>query len=163
MTPTGLEQLLRDFYVDRLGLLMRHEAAARLVTDYDVNNAYQYIISREETHISWLQHALLNEGHAFPPDPARPSLTPTRKGADVVRELAGEDDRGNQQFVDTWRDRIEQLTNARHKGMLRVILGEMLEHRRIFEQAAEGRTDIIGKALDIHVRRGKVLADRWVE
>jgi hypothetical protein len=163
VTPGDLQQLLRDFYVDRLALLMRHEAAARLVTDYDVNNAYQYIISREETHVSWLQHALFDDGHEFPPDPAAQPLAPTRKGADVVRELAGEDARGNQQFVERWRDRIEHVSNARHKGMLQVILGEMLEHRRIFEQAGEGRTDIIGKALDIHVRRGKVLAERWVE
>ena len=67
VTPTELQQLLREFYLERLALLMRHEAAARLVTDYDVNNAYQYIISREETHVSWLQHALLDVGAAFPP------------------------------------------------------------------------------------------------
>jgi hypothetical protein len=163
VTPTDLQQLLRDFYVERLALLMRHEAAARLVTDYDVNNAYQNIISREETHVAWLQRALFDEGHEFPPDPPPVSVSPSRKGADVVRELAGEDARSNQQFVDAWRDRIEQVTNARHRGMLRVILGEMLEHRRIFEQASEGRTDILGKALDIHVRRGKVLTARWVE
>jgi hypothetical protein len=39
----------------------------------------------------------------------------------------------------------------------------MLEHQRIFQQSADGRTDIIGKALDIHERRGKVLSTRWVE
>jgi len=32
-------------------------------------------------------------------------------------------------------DRVEQVSDARHRGMLRVILGEMLEHRRLFEQA----------------------------
>jgi hypothetical protein len=142
---------------------MRHEAGARLVTDYDVNNAYQYIISREETHISWLQHAIVDLGGPIPDDPSLPTVTTTRKGNDVVLELSGEDARCNQQFVDAWRDRIEQVTNARHHGMLRVILGEMLEHTRIFEQAADGRTDIIGKAMDIHERRGKVLATRWVE
>jgi hypothetical protein len=163
VTSSELQQFLRDFYVERLALLMRHEAAARLVTDYDVNNAYQYIISREETHISWLQHALFNEGHEFPPDPAPQALATTAKGADVVRALAGEDARRNEAFVETWRDRVEHVTNARHQGMLRVILGEMLEHRRIFEQASEGRTDVIGKALDIHTRRGKVLTTRWVE
>ena len=30
--------------------------------------------------------------------------------------------------------------NARHKGMLKVILGEMLEHKRLFDQAAAGNT-----------------------
>lgn len=163
MTPTELQELLRDFYLERLALLMRHEAAARLVTDYDVNNAYQYIISREETHVSWLQHALLDSGGALPPDPAAPSATTTRKGTDAVLELAGQDARGNQQFVDKWRERVDHVTDARHRGMLRVILGEMLEHQRLFAQAAEGRTDIIGTALPMHVRRGKVLATRWVE
>jgi hypothetical protein len=163
VTPAELQQLLRDFYADRLALLLRHEAAARLISDYDVNNAYQYVINREETHISWLQHALMDEAHELPPDPDAPSLTTSRKGDDAVRELAGNDARANQHFVEKWRDRIEQVTNARHRGMLRVILGEMLEHQRMFQQASEGRTDIIGKAMDIHERRGKVLSTRWVE
>jgi hypothetical protein len=163
VTPSELQTLLRDFYVERLALLMRHEAAARHVTDYDVNNAYQYIISREETHVAWLQRALLAEGCEFPPDPAPISLTSPGKGADAVRELASRDARANQEFDDRWRERIDQVSNARHKGMLRVVLGEMLEHRRLFEQAGEGRTDIIGRAMDIHERRGKVLSTRWVE
>ena len=45
---------------------MRHEDVAALVTDYDINNAYQYIIAREETHLSWLQHALLDLGAPLP-------------------------------------------------------------------------------------------------
>jgi hypothetical protein len=80
-----------------------------------------------------------------------------------VLELAANDARGNVAFVTKWRDRIGQVTNARHKGMLGVVLGEMLEHRRLFEQASEGRTDIIGRALPINERRGKVLDTRWVE
>jgi hypothetical protein len=55
------------------------------------------------------------------------------------------------------------VTNARHQGMLRVVLGEMLEHARLFEQAAEGRTDIIGTSLSIHTRRGEVIGTRWIE
>jgi hypothetical protein len=162
VTPTELQQLLRDFYLERLALLIRHEAAARLIGDYDVNNAYQYMIGREETHISWLQHALVDLGAEIPADPAAPTVTTSRKGDDAVADLTGEDARLNQQFIDKWRGKIEHVTNARHQGMLRVILGEMLEHRRLFEQASEGRRDIIGKSMDIHVRRGKVLADRWV-
>ena len=160
MTPNELQQLIRDFYAGRLALLLQHEAAARLIGDYDVNNAYQYIINREETHVSWLQHALVDLGAAVPADPAAPEVS--ARGKDVVADLSGADARANQQFVDTWRDRIEHVTNARHKGMLRVILGEMLEHKRIFEQAAAGRRDIIGKPLDIHERRGSVLPTRWV-
>lgn len=163
MTPTGLQQLLEQFYVERLALLLRHEAAARLVTDYDVNNAYQYIISREETHISWLQHAVVDLGGQIPPDPPRPNVTTSRKGNDAVLELAADDARTNRQFVDKWTDTIEQVTNARHKGILRVILGEMVEHERIFEQSSQGRTDITGKAMAIHTRRGQVMATRWIE
>ena len=163
MTSTDLQTLLREFYLDRLALLMRHESSARFVSDYDVNNAYQYVISREETHVSWLQHALLAVGLEIPADPARPDIKPTRKGNDAVLELAGDDARGNQQFVDKWRSRVESVTNARQKGMLAVVLGEMLEHQRLFAQASEGRTDIIGTALAINERRGKVIDRRWIE
>ena len=163
MTPTELQGLVREFYLERLALLLQHEASARYISDYDVNNAYQYIIAREETHVSWLQHALLDLGSTVPADPARPEIKPTRKGNGAVLELSSTDGRDNQRFVELWRPRVEQVTNARHKGMLEVILGEMLEHARLFEQASEGRTDIIGTALPINTRRGTVLGTRWIE
>jgi hypothetical protein len=163
VTPTDLQSLIRDFYLERVALLMQHEASARYVSDYDVNNAYQYVIAREETHVSWLQHALLDLGAAIPGDPTPPTVSRPSKGSDAVRTLSATDGRGNQGFVDKWRDRVEEVTHARHKGMLRVILGEMLEHRRLFEQAAEGRTDIIGTHLAINERRGKVIDTRWIE
>ena len=163
MTPTDLQALIREFYLERLTLLMQHEEAARYVGDYDVNNAYQYVIAREETHISWLQHALLDVGQPIPSDPTRPSVKPTRKGNDAGLEMSSLDARANQRFVEKWRDRVEGVSNARHKGMLRVVLGEMLEHLRLFEQASEGRTDIIGTHLAINERRGKVIDTRWIE
>ena len=127
-----------------------------------MNNAYQYIINREETHVSWLQHALLDLQAPIPADPARPSVAVPGKG-DAWKPLAGEDARANQQFVDTWRPRVEDVTNARHKGMLKVVLGEMLEHTRLFNQAAAGRTDLIGTHLPINERRGVVANTRWME
>ena len=163
MTPTDLQTLLREFYLDRLALLMRHESSARFVSDYDVNNAYQYVINREETHVSWVQQALLAVGQEIPKDPAIPDIKPSRKGNDAVLELASGDAQANQQFVDRWRSRVDKVTNARHKGMLGVVLGEMLEHQRLFAQASEGRTDIIGTALAINERRGKVIDRRWIE
>ena len=163
MTPTDLQTLLREFYLDRLALLMRHESSARFVSDYDVNNAYQYVINREETHVSWVQQALLAIGQEIPKDPAVPDIKPSRKGNDAVLELASGDAQANQQFVDRWRSRVDKVTNARHKGMLGVVLGEMLEHQRLFAQASEGRTDIIGTALAINERRGKVIDRRWIE
>ena len=159
---TDLQQLVRDFYLARLALLMRHEDVARRVSDYDINNAYQYVISREETHVSWLQHALMNLQSPIPPDPTRPALPPAVKG-EGWRSLAAEDARANQQFVETWRPKVEGVTHARHKGMLKVILGEMLEHKRLFDQAAAGRDDLIGTHLSINERRGVVASTRWME
>lgn len=163
MNPAELLQLLRDFYLERVALLIQHESAARFVSDYDVNNAYQYIISREETHVSWLQHALLELGAQIPPDPKVNPVSASRKRDDAYLEIAERDARANHDFVTKWRDRVEGVSNARHQGMLRVVLGEMIEHQRLFAQAAEGRTDIIGTALPINERRGKVIDRRWIE
>jgi hypothetical protein len=157
-----LSHLLRDFYPARLTLLMRHEDVARHVDDYDVNNAYQNIIGREETHVSWLQHALLDLQAPIPPDPARAAVPAPGKGAGW-KALAAEDSRANQEFVDAWRPRVETVTHARHKGMLKVVLGEMLEHRRLFDQAAAGRADLMGSHLAINARRGVVADTRWME
>jgi hypothetical protein len=37
------------------------------VSHYDFNNTYQYVISREETHLSWLQTALAEYHAVIPP------------------------------------------------------------------------------------------------
>ena len=161
MTPSDLQTLIRACYLERVALLMRHEEVARHVSDYDINNAYQYIISREETHLSWLQQALLHLGGAIPADPPRPAVDAPGKG-DAWKGLAAEDARANAAFVATWRPRVEQVTNARQGGMLGVMLGEMLEHKRLFDQAAAGNTDLIGTHLPINERRGSVLGTRWI-
>jgi hypothetical protein len=160
VSAPDLADLIRDFYLERVALLMRHEDVAVTITDYDINNAYQYIIAREQTHLSWLQHALLDLGAPMPEDPAR-AAAPAVKG-DAWKPLAADDAKANIQFVEKWRPRMETITNARHKGMLNVILGEMLEHKRLFDQAAEGRRDLIGKSLDINDHSGKVMTARFV-
>ena len=160
MSEQTLAELVRDFYLERVSLLMRHEDVAQLITDYDINNAYQYIIAREETHLSWLQHALLDLGATLVGDPSRgPKLS--AKG-DAWKWMAGDDARSNAQFVDKWRPRVEGVSNARHKGMLKVILGEMLEHKRLFDQAGQGRRDLIGTSLEINDHSGKVMTARFV-
>jgi hypothetical protein len=50
----------------RLGLLQRHEASARVVNHYDFNNAYQYILSREETQVGWLRSVVEEQGLTMP-------------------------------------------------------------------------------------------------
>jgi hypothetical protein len=49
--------LLQDFYREKLTMLLRHQAGARLVGQYDQNNTYQYIVNREETELSWVGKA----------------------------------------------------------------------------------------------------------
>ena len=159
VTEQPLAELVRDVYLERVGLLMRHEDVAQHITDYDINNAYQYIIAREQTHLSWLQHALLDLGAPLVNDPARGPVL-SAKG-DAWKSFASEDAASNARFVEKWRDKIESVSNARHKGMLKVILGEMLEHKRIFDQAAIGRRDLIGKSLEINDHTGDVMANRW--
>jgi Mn-containing catalase len=161
VTNPELVDLLMAFLHERTALLLRHEEVAKQVSDYDVNNTYQYIVNREETHVSWLQHAILDLGAQIPAEPSRPTVA-AGKG-DAWKSLAAEDARANQDFVATWRAKVDDITHARHKGMLKVLLGEMLEHKRFFDQAAAGRTDLLGVALAINQHSGSVIATRWVE
>jgi Mn-containing catalase len=160
VSAPSLADLIRDFYLERVAQLMRHEDVAVTVTDYDINNAYQYIIAREQTHLSWLLHALLDLGAPQPADPARGAALQVK--GDGWKSLAGQDAAGNAQFVETWRPKVEEVSHARHKGMLKVILGEMLEHKRLFDQAAQGRRDLIGTSLEINDHSGDVMTTRFV-
>ena len=160
MSEANLSDLIRDFYLERVTLLMRHEDVAQTITDYDINNAYQYIIAREQTHLSWLQHALIDLGAPAVNDPSR-GATLSAKG-DAWKSLAGEDAGSNAKFVEKWRAKIDDVSNARHKGMLKVILGEMLEHKRLFDQAAAGNKNLIGTSLAINDHSGDVMSVRFV-
>ena len=67
-------------------------------------------------------------------------------------------------FVERWRPRVDQMSDARHAKMLRVILGEILEQQRFFAQALEGRTDLLGRRADVlGPAHGEVLSTRWIE
>lgn len=158
MKPTELLALLQECYAARLALMLRHQAVARHVGHFDLNNTYQYVIAREETHLSWLRTAIEELGGRAPEEGSEPSLG----GSIDTSERIAEDARSADTFVADWRDRIEQVTNARHRGMLRVILGETLEHQRFFEQAAAGRDDLLGRRLDAGARRGAVIGTRWL-
>lgn len=158
-----LLQLLQECYREKLALLKRHEAVARAVAQYDANNTYQYIINREETHLSWLSSAIDTFGAAPESGGPDPEVA-AEKGRDAWRRLSEADARDAHAFVDRWRPRVEAMTNARHRGMLRVILGEMLEQKRFFEQAAAGNLDLLGRRdAAVGARVGEVLPTRWVE
>jgi hypothetical protein len=158
-----LLSLLVEFYRDKLTILLSHRAGATLIRQYDVNNTYQYLVNRDETHLSWVAQAIADLGANVPEVPPEPDRR-TAAAIDAARTIPEEDARDAQAFVDRWRLRVDAMTNARHRGMLRVILGEMLEQKRSFEQALAGRTDLLGRRTeDVGPRVGEVLPTRWLE
>jgi len=162
--PADLLSLLVDVHRDKLALYGRHEAGARAVGDYDFNNTYQYIVAREDVQLSWLRAAIEEMGGTAPAEAVGVLPVPERGPNDEApREVFADDARLEQAFVDRWRERTEQVSNARQQGMLRVVVGEALEHKRFFEQAAAGRTDLLGRHMDGVENRGRVLNARWVE
>ena len=79
------------------------------------------------------------------------------------RTILDDDSRHLGAFVQKWRTRLERVTHARHANMLKVILGESIEYQRLFEQAAAGFEDLLGRRTAPGPRIGGVLATRWVE
>jgi hypothetical protein len=162
-----LKKFLTDVAGERLALLQRHEASARVVGHYDFNNTYQYVVAREETHLSWLQTALAELGAALPqstlPLPSPDAPAGKKDQGSAYREILVADAKFLGAFVARWRDRVATVTHARHRTMLGVVLGESLEHQRLFEQAAAGSEDVIGRRTGGVARVGAVLPDRWQE
>jgi hypothetical protein len=160
---TGSLDLLQEFHRDKLASLVRHLSTARIVAQYDANNAYQYVIAREDVQLAWVGEAIVALGGAVRDEAAAASARPP-SGAGVTAAAVAEDVRAAQEFVDRWRPRIETMDDARYRGMLRIIIGETLEHKRFFEQALAGRTDLLGLRSDaVGARVGTVLPTRWIE
>ena len=152
--------LLSEFYTEKLASVLQHQANARLIRTYDANNTYQYVINREEVQLAWLAKAIADGGGTVP-DAASAPATPAKKDAQA---LFNDDVRSAQAFLDRWRPRVEALEHARHRAMLRVILGETREQQRFFEQALAGRTDLLGKrGTAAGPAMGEVLPARWIE
>jgi hypothetical protein len=160
----SLPQLV-EFYQDKLRALLRHQAHARLIGQYDANNTYQYIVNREDVQLTWVAAAITDAGGTVPDAPAEGADTPAAtKAADAARRIFEADRLDAQAFLDRWRPRVEAITNARHRGMLRVILGETREQQRFFEQALAGRTDLLGRRAGVDGEAiGEVLPARWIE
>jgi hypothetical protein len=163
-----LQQLLTDLAAERVALIERHEAGARVVSHYDFNNTYQYVIAREETHLGWLGTALTELGAVLPKASASmpvPAIGKVDKKVEpaVFKSILDDDARTLGAFVQKWRPQVEALTHARHRTMLNVVMGESLEHQRLFMQAAAGFEDLLGKRTGGVARVGGVLPARWQE
>jgi hypothetical protein len=157
--------VLQEFYREKLEALLRHQAGARLIRQYDANNTYQYVINREDTQLSWVAAAIIDLGGEVPADSSEPARGQSSDGPAARAQAVFAEDAGDaQSFVDRWRPRAEAMSDARHRRMLQVILGEALEQKRFFEQALAGRTDLLGlRSEQVGPRVGEVLATRWVE
>jgi len=164
-----LRSLLTAITADRVALIERHEAGARAVSNYDFNNAYQYVIAREETHLSWLRAALEELSLPMPSAASEIPVPPVgpkagkNAAAAAYSDILSDDARHLVAFVERWRPRVATVTHARHRTMLGVLLGESVEHQRLFEQAAAGMEDVIGKRTIGAERVGAVLPERWQE
>ena len=143
MKPAELAAVLREFHREKLALRERHVAVAREVADYEFNNTYQYIIAREDMQLGWLEAALAELG-ATPDQVGEPAL-PRRGKKDSFMPLIQQDTSEAAEFVNRWRPRLDAVTHARHRGMMHVILGETMEHKRFFDQMIAGRDDLLGR------------------
>jgi hypothetical protein len=160
---TELLPLLQEFHREKLEMLLRHEAGARRIAQYDVNNTYQYIINRDEVQLTWLEKAIAGLGGTVL-EPTEPQRSISGKGPEAARHVLEEDARDSQAFVDRWRPRIETMANARQGKMLGLVLGETLEQKRFFDQALAGRTDLLGRrGASLGPSHGEVLSTRWIE
>jgi hypothetical protein len=159
----SLAALLSALAGDRLTLLARHEAAARVVAHYDFNNTYQYVIAREDTHLAWLSEALADCAATLPSLSVRleDPVAPRGSKAEAFRDILLEDARHLKAFGERWQRRVEAIPQARLRLMLGVVLGESREHLRLFEQAAAGFEDVLGRRTAGAPRIGGVLPSRW--
>jgi len=159
VTPPELLQFLQDFYRETLTLVQDRQVNARSVADYNANNAYQQVLGRQDVHLSWLADAIAALGGAAssPGQSQDDALTSSQGNVTLLIEA---DERHQTAFLERWTPRVRAVTNARHRKMLELILGEMAEHLRIIQQALTGQADVMGRSSAGKVLRGTVMAAR---
>jgi hypothetical protein len=157
VTPSELLEFLKDFHKDTLELFNARQRNARSVAAYDANNGYQQVLGRQEVHLRWLEDAIaaLGESVSESPDQGDGKLPTPNSRALIERDAASQ-----KAFIDRWTAPSAAVTNARHRKMLALILGEMREHLRVLQQAAESRSDLLGRHADGKVLRGSVMPAR---
>ena len=159
MTPPELLAFLQAFHLDTLQLMLARQANARSVAAYDANNAYQQVLGRQDVHLRWVADAITSLGGlvADPPTGEVPNPIAQKNQA---RQLLEADAQAQREFLKRWEQRVPEVTNARHGKMLELIIGEMREHSRLFQQALDGRTDLLGRHADGKVLSGEVMPAR---
>jgi hypothetical protein len=157
VNPAELLSFLNDCYRDTLELFKTRQTNAQSVAAYDANNGYQQILGRQEIHLQWLRDAIAALGGTAADSLDQVSGKASREAA---RSIIDADAAGQKAFIDQWAPRIATVTNARHRKMLELILGEMKEHLRVLQQAAESRSDLLGRHSDGKILRGTVMAAR---
>jgi hypothetical protein len=161
MKTAEVVDVVREFHREKLAIRERHVGVATAVSHYDFNNTYQYIIARDDMHVAWLEAALADLGAA--PEVVAPFTLPARGKKESFLPLVAEDAREAQAFVDRWRPRVADVADARHRGVMQVILGETLEQKRFFDQMAAGREDLLGRRTGGETTGNGVLPVRWVQ
>jgi hypothetical protein len=157
VSPAELQVFLNDFHRETLELFKARQTNAQSVAAYDANNGYQQVLGRQEVHLQWLRDAIAALGGTVADTPDQVSGKASTETAKSIIET----DAANQKaFVDRWTPQIATVTNARHRKLLELILGEMKEHLRVLQQAAESRADLLGRHSDGKVLRGSVMAAR---
>jgi len=114
--------------------------------------------------VTWVIDAITDLGGE--PEEGRPQFAApsgkSGKGKDAERTVIAADRDAAARFIEKWRGRLDALPNARPRIMLHVILGEVAEHKRFFDLALAGRTDLLGRRADGAGTGGGVLATRWL-
>jgi len=162
VTSTELQTLLQDLYRDKLALRDRHVAGAQHVPGYEFNNTYQYVINREELHLGWLRSALADAGATVPESATSPDV-PAGRGDARQLAIAADDAQRLAAFLEKWTARAGAVTQARHRKMIDLMLGETREQQRFFEQMTAGRDDLLGRRHRNAGTGGGVMPVRWLE
>ncbi len=158
-----LIELHRDKFIER----QRHVAVAKLVSDYEFNNAYQYLINREDEHLTWLEAGIEDLGGtpSSVPDATATAATGTNKKNpnEKFMPLVAEDSKSAEQLVAKWRPKVAGIQSDRHRKLAGVILGETLEQKRFFDQMLAGQDDLLGRRMKGASTGDGVMPVRWIE
>ncbi len=157
VSPAELLKFLNDFHRETLELFKARQTNAQSVAAYDANNGYQQVLGRQEVHLQWLSDAIAALGATVADSLDHLSGKASRETAKSIIDA----DAANQRsFIERWTPQVATVTNARHRKLLELILGEMKEHLRVLQQASESRDDLLGRHSDGKILRGTVMATR---